>query len=288
MPRDQKSTKNKKAQVNQHFSGLAEIYHEKNYGNPIDRGQYPDILIRHQRILEMVRTENGRMLDIGCGSGRLLYDLQNSGIQAFGVDYSALMVKNSRKLFRERQAPRIPGLVVGDTEWLGFKDKTFDLVVAAGVVEYLDSDEKALVEIRRILRPGGVAIISVLNKVNLSRPLILIRDALVCLPILGPLIESCYVSVKAIFFRKVPSSPMKHRWHVPWKLRRTFEEQGFKVDDAGFYHFAVCPPILKKLLPKLCVRIGMKLEGLSRSSLGYFATGYLIKVRLNAHKYYDN
>ncbi|RPH60626.1 MAG: hypothetical protein EHM89_08625, partial [Acidobacteria bacterium] len=57
----------RKARVDDHFSGLAAIYHEKNYETPVERRKYPDILDRHHRILEMADTTGGRMLDIGCG-----------------------------------------------------------------------------------------------------------------------------------------------------------------------------------------------------------------------------
>src|SRR5205807_185694 len=49
---------------------------------------------------------------------------------------------------------------VGDLEQVPFEDNTFDAVVCLGVIEYLASDEQAVREIRRVLKPGGSAVIS--------------------------------------------------------------------------------------------------------------------------------
>src|SRR2546425_1105767 len=65
-----------------------------------------------------------------------------------------------------RQARQLCGsnlFGVGDVEHIPFPDNTFDVVVSLGVIEYLESDEQALREMRRVLRPGGRAVIAISN-----------------------------------------------------------------------------------------------------------------------------
>lgn len=274
------SSKMVKQHVREHFSSVSERYHEKNYVAPAARGQYPDILMRHERILEMVHyLERGRALDVGCGSGRLLLDLQRRGFDVTGVDYSPAMVEASRSLLLREGSSVMPDLSEGDIERLTFEDGAFDLVIAAGVIEYLGSDERAIAEMRRVLRPGGVAIISVRNRVNLSRPLILLRDLVQELPGVGRILRGAHRA----FRHFVPASSVPYwpdvRYHVPWTFRSLLKRHGFEIEEKAAYHFAVCPPLIRRLAPQSSIRLGLALERFSRTALGNFAGAYVVKVR---------
>ncbi len=96
---------------------------------------------------------NGRALDIGCGTGanlRLLHDMR---FRAVGLDASsdAIGFCAAKGLAAER----------GSATALPFPDQTFDVVLATDVIEHLDDDAKALREIARVLKKGGIAIITV-------------------------------------------------------------------------------------------------------------------------------
>lgn len=268
-----------KQRVREHFSSVSGLYHEKNYLGPVARGQYPDILMRHRRILEMVQGLEGRALDVGCGSGRLLLDLQRAGFEVAGVDFSPAMVEASRSLLARHGSDPATSLSVGDIERLEFEDGRFDLVVAAGVIEYLAGDDAALAEMRRVLRPGGTAVISVRNRFNLSRPLILLRDLLQDLPRTGRAVRAAHRTLR----RVLPAAASPYwpdvRYHVPWRFVAALERHGFRVEEKAFYHFAVCPPLLRRIAPRLSIRIGLALEGFSRTFLGHFAGALVVKAR---------
>jgi ubiquinone/menaquinone biosynthesis C-methylase UbiE len=55
--------------------------------------------------------------------------------------------------------------VVGSVESIPFADESFDVVLALGVLEYVDA-ERALSEIRRVLRPDGRLLVSMLNPMS--------------------------------------------------------------------------------------------------------------------------
>jgi len=94
-----------------------------------------------------------RILDIGCGTGANLEMLSQFGA-AEGVDVSidALEFCRQRGLQNVRQ---------GEAEHLPYEDSSFDLVTALDVVEHLDDDVLGLKEMRRVLRPEGVALMFV-------------------------------------------------------------------------------------------------------------------------------
>lgn len=94
-----------------------------------------------------------RILDVGCGTGANLELLSEYG-EAEGVDISAeaLAFCRARGLTHVRQ---------GEAERLPYEDSTFDLVTALDVVEHLDDDTAGLSEMRRVLKPGGRALLFV-------------------------------------------------------------------------------------------------------------------------------
>ncbi len=94
-----------------------------------------------------------RILDVGCGTGANLEMLARFGV-AEGVDLSADALQFCR-------ARGLVGVRQGAAERLPYDDATFDLVTALDVVEHLDDDAAGLREVRRVLRPGGVALLFV-------------------------------------------------------------------------------------------------------------------------------
>jgi ubiquinone/menaquinone biosynthesis C-methylase UbiE len=102
----------------------------------------------------------GRVLELGCGTGRLLMPIARSGALVIGVDRSAAML--ARAHTRARRLPRRtrPGLGRADIRALPFPNGAFTLVVAPyGMLQSLTTDgdlEATLQEAARVLAPGGV------------------------------------------------------------------------------------------------------------------------------------
>ena len=93
------------------------------------------------------------VLDIGCGNGTtLLYLRKFFDIKGVGIDISEEVVGNLKSNISD------PELLfdIGDHRNLAkIESNTFDLVLSFGVIEHLDEYGLALVEARRVLRPGG-------------------------------------------------------------------------------------------------------------------------------------
>ncbi len=94
-----------------------------------------------------------RALDLGCGTGLNLDHLAKLA-QPVGTDFN----EEALQFCRERGHT---SLCKADAAELPFTDGSFDIVTALDVIEHLDSDVAALRELNRVLRPGGIAVISV-------------------------------------------------------------------------------------------------------------------------------
>jgi len=97
-----------------------------------------------------------RILEIGYGPGHLQLEMDSMGLQAFGVDASPEMAhKAHTRLLRKGVNSRVTN---GYAQYLPFSSSIFDQVVATFPSEYI-VDPQALLEIYRILKPGGMLLV---------------------------------------------------------------------------------------------------------------------------------
>lgn len=105
------------------------------------------------RYLPAVAERQRRILDIGCGAGGMLGLLQRYGeVAGLDVDHEYLA------FCRERGFPNV---LCGSGYELPFGDGRFDLVSLFDTLEHIPEEVAALREVRRVLRPGGLVLISV-------------------------------------------------------------------------------------------------------------------------------
>jgi len=94
-----------------------------------------------------------KILEIGCGAGGMLEDLEHWG-SPYGLD----IAEAALPYWRERG---LKSVVLGDTRGLPYQDEQFDVVIAIDVLEHVDDDVGALAEIRRVCKSGGRVILTV-------------------------------------------------------------------------------------------------------------------------------
>jgi SAM-dependent methyltransferase len=94
-----------------------------------------------------------RILDAGCGSGRMLQELAGYG-QASGIELD----EDAAGLAAQRGHGEVK---VGRLEELPWEDATFDLITSLDVVEHTPDDREALTELRRVSKPGGWLLLTV-------------------------------------------------------------------------------------------------------------------------------
>jgi ubiquinone/menaquinone biosynthesis C-methylase UbiE len=256
------------------WSSWSEDYYRSLYK---DVKEYPSLVMRHKYILDLFDQDGKRILDIGCGPGEMIRDLSARNCEVCGVDISAGMLEVARQNLHTEEGSNSVFLGCGNIESLGFRDKTFDGVVCAGVVEYLEDDALALGELNRVLRTGGTMIVTVRNRICPAR-------------VLDPLINRMRTSTFGRKFMKIIKGPLakdkgddkpyvRYRKHLPWKLDERLVEHGFQKEDFRYFHFYPFFVPLDKLFSTAFVKMGLWMERFSHSSLGFLGSGYIVKAR---------
>ena len=108
-----------------------------------------------------------RLLDLGCGGGRHAFEAARRGARVVAVDTNRTELDQVTAVFAAMaQAGEIPDsgsgqAISGDATCLPVDDGSFDKVIAAEILEHVPADQIAMNEIARVLRPGGIAAVTV-------------------------------------------------------------------------------------------------------------------------------
>jgi SAM-dependent methyltransferase len=130
-----------------------------------DLEQYHFEKLHHlPRLVPFDQFRGRRVLEVGCGAGTDLVRFARHGAHVAGVDLASSSIALAAKNFALEQLP--VQLAVADGEALPFREHSFDLVYAHGVVQYTTDDRALVRECRRVLRPGGMAVFQVYNRIS--------------------------------------------------------------------------------------------------------------------------
>lgn len=122
----------------------------------------------HQRLLKPYTVAGqwikGDLLEVGCGEGRGIHLILPHVRTYWAIDKIDSAIQKLRKLFPSAN------LVAGNLPPLPYPDASFDSLVSFQVIEHIQDDTLFIKEIHRVLRPGGVALITTPNRpMSLSR-----------------------------------------------------------------------------------------------------------------------
>ena len=113
------------------------------------------------RFDELGLRPGDRVLDVGAGFGRHVYECARRGAFVVALDYAADEVVQTRDTLGamveagEMTLDQLVGVLRGDACRLPFPDATFDVVITSEVLEHIQDDVTALGEMVRVLKPGG-------------------------------------------------------------------------------------------------------------------------------------
>jgi ubiquinone/menaquinone biosynthesis C-methylase UbiE len=99
-----------------------------------------------------VAVRGRRVLDCGCGAGEYVLALCQRGADAWGIELS-------RDKLTTAPAPVAGRVSVGDLQDIAFRNATVDIALMNEVLEHVPDDSRALREVNRVLKPGGVLLI---------------------------------------------------------------------------------------------------------------------------------
>lgn len=112
-------------------------------------GWRPATEVYAELVRDYVNKSHGRVLDLGCGRGGLVEQLDYPVQHIVGLDPDWL------SLVEHRLAPGLPR-TAGLSAALPFQDNSFDVIFASWLLEHLETPAQDFGELARVLRPGGV------------------------------------------------------------------------------------------------------------------------------------
>jgi SAM-dependent methyltransferase len=135
--------------------GTAEFFaHIRPWMNPY---KFPWIMARIEREARLLQGKH--LLEVGCGMGYDSLEFLKRGVRVTAIDLTENAVRMSAKHF-ELEGVKPEAVQVGNALELPFADGTFDAVWANGVLHATSNTQRAIDEVRRVLKPGGRAVIS--------------------------------------------------------------------------------------------------------------------------------
>ncbi|GMQ83245.1 MAG: hypothetical protein BMS9Abin05_2739 [Rhodothermia bacterium] len=113
----------------------------------------------YQRIDAITRIGKSRSLDLATGPGTMALELGARDSSVVGIDISAELIATAKRVSKERNLEDKVHFFVTGAENTGLDANSFDLVTAGQCWHWFDSGA-AIVEVQRLLRPGGVLAIA--------------------------------------------------------------------------------------------------------------------------------
>ncbi len=140
----------------------------------------PVRLLERRRVSTLVRLLDARpghrVLEVGVGAGNVLERVEHG--QRTGIDLCEPLLEKARR----RLGPDVD-LRRMNAEALEFDDNAFDRVYCSEVLEHVLEPRNVVAEMRRVLAPGGVCVVSVPNEAMINR----VKGAVLATPVLGRL-----------------------------------------------------------------------------------------------------
>lgn len=128
-----------------------------------------------KKYLQKTITSDAKVLDIGCGNGRSIFDVLLKTKNIIGIDHDDKAVADAKNNFSKYPSIKI---IKADATSLPFKDKEFDFVICMTTfANFGDKKLKVLEEMRRVLKDSGKIILDVFSENALSERLKVYEDS---------------------------------------------------------------------------------------------------------------
>jgi ubiquinone/menaquinone biosynthesis C-methylase UbiE len=156
------------AEINAHFDSSASYWDGVYSGDSLQGIIYLDRQTAVVGYLDAAEVPAGGVaLEIGCGAGHLTMELADRGLRVDAIDASQAMVDTASARAQEHGVQDRVSVKVADVHQLPYDSGQFDVVVAVGVIPWLHSPGAAVVEMARVLRPGGQLVLTADNAARL-------------------------------------------------------------------------------------------------------------------------
>ncbi len=111
---------------------------------------------RHAAVLDWIDTlalePGSKVLEIGCGAGFMAIALAQRGFRVYAIDSAESMIEQAHQNAMESRVTDLLSLDIGDVYTLAFDDESFDLVLAIGVIPWLERADLAIQQMARVTK----------------------------------------------------------------------------------------------------------------------------------------
>ncbi len=256
-------------------SDWEEIYNTRSVQGVIHQTRMAMVL---EWIDDLALPKRSRILEVGCGVGLTTIELARRGYVVDGIDSSEVMVERARRNASGSDVGDRVKVFRGDANSLPFADDTFTLVLAMGVIPWLESPDTAVREMARIVKPGGYVIMNSDNLLRLNYLIDPLRN-----PALAPLRSLLKRTLEKARLRKPRADAGLVHMHTTSYMDRVFSQNQLEVEKAMMLGFGPFSFLGRTLLPdSLGIRLHHRLQALAdRGVAGLRSTGsqYVVLAR---------
>ncbi len=164
---------------------------------------------------ELSLPRHGRILEVGCGAGLTTTALARRGYNMEAVDTVNEMLDLTRRHATEAGVAHRVRTALANINHLRFPSNHFDLVLAVGVLPWVDSLWEPIRELARVTEPGGYLIVNVDNRWRLNE-------------LLDPRLNPIHAPLRKLL------RALRHRNHVPYTRRCSSREFDAVLEKMGY------------------------------------------------------
>jgi 2-polyprenyl-6-hydroxyphenyl methylase/3-demethylubiquinone-9 3-methyltransferase len=158
-----------------------------------------------------------RFLEVGCGLGFFSQKAAELGAKVTGVDVGARLVKKNRK-----KIPKGRFLVASASD-LPFSDNSFDVVLCTEVIEHVEDQGRAVKELVRVLKKGGVLVVTTPNRI--FKPIFDLLSFLQIRPYHG-----------------------NENWIFPWDFKEMLLKEGLVLEREKYFNFIILASFFDRIV----------------------------------------
>jgi ubiquinone/menaquinone biosynthesis C-methylase UbiE len=214
------------SKVSVHYDKVADDY-DNHYDASNGRDYYSHIC---DGVISAL-PKNGKLLDIGCGTGLFMQRYLKTGREAIGIDISQGMIRRAK-------TRRVSDVALGTAEVLPFRNESFDAVSSLLAFSYFQHPESMLEESFRVLKPGGSLSICTLGR-----------------NIFTSMVPAAYRIGEKLNVKRVGMAYFSEHYYKEEEIKKLLEDVGFvdtNVFRRSFAHVDLRPSVYylsKKMEP---------------------------------------